>query len=439
MLLKKQGIQFILNKHENNGGHMAEGIYQRTGAIGALVATIGPGATNIINVVANAHQERVPLLVITGCVDIDVESNYTHQILDHQAVFAEVTKASFKLSAKTADTIIDKAIAIALDGQPGPVHIDVPIGVADTQIQASLVTRPARPSISCPAPGKDLDQAKLLLQQAKNPLLIAGVDVLNQQGEAAVQTFVKKYQMPIITTYKGKGIVSEDDPLSLGGAGLSPLADSILLELVEQADLIIGAGYDPIEMRDGWRNVWDPIDTPMIDFTAVSNHHYMHSNSFSFVGNVAAGLNVLAEGISSQAVWENNAIKGIKERLKQSFLPGSEWGPDVIISTVRELMPKDTIATCDTGAHRILQSQMWTCYESKTLLQSSALCTMACAMPLAAGAKIANPERPVVAFTGDGGMLMMLGDLVTVAELQLPIIIIVFVDSSIALIEKKQR
>ncbi|HIE78922.1 MAG TPA: thiamine pyrophosphate-binding protein, partial [Candidatus Thioglobus sp.] len=104
--LNKAGIEFVLCKHENNGGHMAEGVYQRTGSISALLATIGPGATNIVNVVANAKQERVPLLVITGCVDQDVESYYTHQVIDHQKVFEEVTKASFKLSAATADMIV---------------------------------------------------------------------------------------------------------------------------------------------------------------------------------------------------------------------------------------------------------------------------------------------------------------------------------------------
>jgi acetolactate synthase-1/2/3 large subunit len=437
--LQKAKIEFVLCKHENNGGHMAEGIYQRTGLLSALVATIGPGATNIVNVVANAKQERVPLIVITGCIDPQVEAYYTHQVIDHQAVFAEVTKATFKLNAETADTIIDKAIKIATTGQPGPVHIDIPVGVADVKTYPSLITPTARPAPMAPAPTEDLLLTKEWLAKSVRPLLIAGVDAINQNAEKAINAFVKKYKIPIITTYKAKGIVSEDHPLSMGGAGLSPKADTILLELVKQADLIIGAGYDPVEMRDSWRNVWDLKEVRMIDFTSTINNHYMHSCSINFVGDIAAGLTTLSENVELSEVWTDKQPLIAREKLRTAFAKPDKWGPGLAIATIRDVMPDNTITTCDTGAHKILLSQMWTCYEPRSLLQSNSFSTMAVALPTAIGVQIVEPKRKTIAITGDGGLLMCLGELSTVKERGLPIIIIVFVDASIALIEKKQR
>tara|TARA_B100000953_G_scaffold55522_1_gene43357 strand:- start:347 stop:1966 length:1620 start_codon:yes stop_codon:yes gene_type:complete len=437
--LKKSGIEFVLCKHENNGGHMAEGVYQRTGKLGVLLVTIGPGATNIVNAVANSYQERVPLIVITGCIDTEAESYYTHQVLDHQKVFAGVTKASFKVSAATIDIVVDKAIKIATTGQPGPVHIDVPVGMADVKVEPSLHNKTALPSAMVPAPTADLLRAQELFANSKKPLLIAGIDSINQNAEEAIEWFVKKYKVPIITTYKSKGVVSEYDPLSLGGAGLSPKADKILLKLLKQADLIIGAGYDPIEMRDNWKDIWDINKVGMIDITATINNHYMHSSTVNFVGDVGASLRSIAEDIKPFVVWADRQPEKTRRELQLAFSPTKEWGPSLVIESIRKLVPKNTIATCDTGAHKILLSQMWKCSQSKTLLQSNSLSTMATALPLAIGAQIAEPKRKVVAFTGDAGLLMCLGELSTVKEMNLPIIFIVFVDYSIALIEKKQR
>ena len=144
--LERAGIRFVLIKHENAGGFMAEGTWHRTGAPGILVATVGPGATNGVNSVANADQDRVPLIVLTGCIDASEAETYTHQVLDHRAVFAPMTRAQFTLSAGAAHVIADKSVRIATEGRPGPVHIDVPISVAAAPAQGTGVLRvPAAP------------------------------------------------------------------------------------------------------------------------------------------------------------------------------------------------------------------------------------------------------------------------------------------------------
>jgi acetolactate synthase-1/2/3 large subunit len=436
--LEKAGIKFVLCKHENSAGFMAEGAHHMTGVPGILVATVGPGAVNGMNVVANAGQDRVPLIVLTGCVDATEALTYTHQILDHQAVFRPITKASFMLTADGADTIADKAVAIATDGRDGPVHIDVPISVADTRPGPVQIRRRAKPSPVVPA-GSDFDQARAMLTNAQKPIMIVGLDALKDKAGDAILRFCETHNVPLITTYKAKGIVPEDHPLCLGGAGLSPKNDAILLPLVQRADLIVCAGYDPIEMRVGWRDVWDANTVNVIDIAAEANTHYMHQSTLQFVSDVGMTLDAISTGISGRQTWSSGENTSAKKALALAFAEEAEWGPGVIMDICREELPRDAIATVDSGAHRILLSQKWRCYHPKGLLQSSALCTMGCAVPLAMGASLIEPDRTVVSFAGDAGMLMVAGELSTAAELGLKTIFVVFVDASLALIEIKQR
>ncbi len=436
--LETAGIKFILCKHENAAGFMAEAAWHMTGAPGILVATLGPGALNGVNSVANAMQDRVPLIVLAGCVDADEAARYTHQVLDQQAVFRPITKASFALTPGAAHVIADKAIAIAREGRPGPVHIDVPISVADAPVAATPPAPRAVPVWTAPA-GDALLTARAWLGDSSRPVMIVGVDAMNEGASAVVTDFAQKLGIPVITTYKAKGILPENHSLSLGGAGLSPLADTHLLPFVARADLILCVGYDPIEMRPGWRDIWDPRATRVIDITAAPNHHYMHQATLSVIADCAASLEAIAGGVTPRNTWPDGDIAALKQALADAFPDDDAWGPAAIIDTCRHMLPEDTVATADSGAHRILLSQMWRCEEPRGLLQSSGLCTMGCAMPLAMGVKLTAPERTVVSFCGDAGFLMVAGELATAAELGLAPIFIVFVDASLALIELKQR
>ncbi|KAB7616148.1 thiamine pyrophosphate-binding protein [Amylibacter sp. SFDW26] len=437
--LRKVGIEFILVKHENSAGFMAEGAYHRTGAPGILVATLGPGAMNGINSIVNAYQDRVPLIVLTGCVDEDEALTYTHQIMDHSAVFNSITKATFRLTADGADTVTDKAVAIATEGRPGPVHIDVPISVADTQSKPNHLRRRSPASPLVPAQGQDFIEACNWINAATKPVMIIGLDAMNDMSGAQILSFCEAYNVPFMTTYKAKGIVPEGHPLCLRSGGLSPLADKHLVPFIQSSDLVICVGYDPIEMRPGWRDIWDPAQTNVIDITAEPNHHYMHQATLNFIADTGATLALLSENTKPTTTWQNGEIKAIKASLDKAFPHDDTWGPAAVIAECRANLPKNTLATADSGAHRILLSQMWDCYEPRGLMQSSALCTMGCAVPLAMGAKIASPDRPIVSFSGDAGFLMVAGELATAAELEIKPIFVVFVDASLALIELKQR
>ncbi|MEM1374721.1 MAG: thiamine pyrophosphate-binding protein [Pseudomonadota bacterium] len=430
--LEDAGITFILCKHENAAGFMAEGTYHRTGAPGILVATVGPGALNGVNVIENARQDRVPLIVLTGAIDADAAQTYTHQVLDQPQVFRPITKASFTLSASAAHVIADKAVGIATEGRPGPVHIDVPISVADAPAEGEGVLRPA--AVPTAPFGPALSEATEALRKAERPLIIAGLDALDCGDAVALAS--ERLGAHVITTYKAKGLLTEEHPLALGGAGLSPKADALLMPLIAEADVILCIGYDPIEMRTGWQNPWDPARQTVIDITAEPNHHYMHHATLPITGHCGACIEaMLPERLPAD--WPS--ARGTRAQLQEAFASPESWGPGQIIATCQRVLPTDTLATADSGAHRILLSQMWQARFPRALTQSTGLCTMGCAVPLAMGAQVVEPDRTVVSFSGDGGLLMVAGELSTVAELGLKTIFVVFVDASLALIELKQR
>jgi acetolactate synthase-1/2/3 large subunit len=444
--LDRAGIRFELCKHENSGGFMAEGTHHITGAPGILLATLGPGVANAANVMANALQDQVPLIFITGCVDASEAATYTHQVIDHTAMLAPITKATLTLADGAVEALVDKAIAIAMAYPPGPVHIDVPISVA-TMDQGSVRTLiRSRPQPLIPAPGPEWDAAQACFAAAERPLLIAGVGVLHDDAAAIVADFARRFQVPVITTYKAKGVLAEDEPLALGGAGLSPLADQHLLPLIRQSDCIILAGYDPIEMRVGWRDPW-PDEANVIELGGLENTHYMHQARWAFRCHVGAGLSALGQGedVGEGVVdgrgetWPNGEAADTRAALIAAFRADEDWGPGALVDEIQKHSPPDAIATADSGAHRILLSQIWRCFQPRGLLQSSALCTMGCALPLAIGAKLAAPGRMVIGFMGDASLEMVMGELATLRDLCQNILVVVFVDRSLALIEKKQR
>lgn len=439
--LDQVGIEFTLCKHENSAGFMAEGSFHATGAPGILLTTIGPGLVNGLNSIANAFQEQVPLIVISGCVEDAEAQSFTHQIIDQKALLTPITKAHFQLTAKSAGKIMDKAMAIALADPPGPVHIDVPHNVADSDAEYIKSTL-AMPDRGIWPDGKNLDDARAMLANAKRPIIIAGLGAVHHNAGPAILNLVETCSIPLVTTYKAKGIVDENHPLCLGGHGLSPRSDSVILPLLKNSDCVVLAGYDPIEMRSGWIEPWQAQNA--IDIIHVDIQHGMHGAKYRFVGDVAGSVEKLGQGISNISDWGNEITKASAE-LDKLFGERDEWGPHKVFATARKILPKNGIVTIDSGAHRILLSQMWKCSAPQTMLQSSAFCTMGISLPLGIGFAKTIAEKgasqganDVVVFVGDAGLEMVMGELATLRDLGLPVVIVVLVDNSLALIELKQ-
>lgn len=437
--LERAGIRFILAKHENAAAFMAEGVWHATGAPGILLGTVGPGILNAVNAVANAQQDRVALIAIAGCVDPAEALSYSHQVLDHTAVFGPVCKAVFTMTAAGAGQLADKAVMIAQSPRPGPVFIDIPVSVADVEVPRPYAFQHAPPASVIPAAGAALDHARAALAKAERPLVIAGFDAVRDGAGEALARFCQARGAPLVTTYKAKGLIPEDDPIAIGAAGLSPSADAVLHSLVRSADTIVLAGYDPIEMRIGWRDLWDPAQTDVIEIVARPNDQYMHQATVSFVADVQQTLNLLGEAPAGPPAWSDGSPARARAALRAGNGATAAWGPGAIAAAAREALPREAVVTADSGAHRIVLSQVFDCYAPRGMLQSAALCTMGCALPLGIGVKLAEPERPVCVFIGDGGLMMTLGELSTLSDYGIALPIVVFDDRSLALIELKQR
>lgn len=431
--LRVAGLEFTLVKHENAGGYMAEGSWHATGAPGVLIATLGPGLANAINTVANAYQEQVPLIVLSGCVTDEMAAQFTHQVMDQSAMMAPVTKATLRIETGTAAQVVRDALSIAMTDPMGPVHIDLPDALALDEV-AGAVEAAVKSAPNYWPEGEDRQQAIEMLSNSKKPIILAGLGAVHHAAGPVILALAEKHQIPVVTTHKAKGIIPEDHPLALGGHGLSPLSDKSILPLLAASDCVILAGYDPIEMRAGWIRPWAAENA--IEIMHAANDHGMHGCAVQFIGDVGAAVTAL--GGPDGPVWPDGEPAAARVELQRVFSSREVWGPHQIYATLNECLPKDAVVTVDSGAHRILLSQMWQCNRPNSLLQSSAFCSMGVAVPLAIGYKRGAPDTPVVAVVGDAGFDMTTGDLATLRDMHVPVVIVVPVDNSLALIEKKQ-
>lgn len=433
--LTRAGLAFHLCRHENSGAFMAEGAHHATGAPGVLLATIGPGVLNAVNAAANALQDQVPLLILSGRVDGAEASRYTHQVVDQGAALAAVTKGSVRLEAGAVQVQVDRAVRLALQDPPGPVHLDLPVGLAAAEEPEAPQLLTPLPAAAAPAPGALLEAARARIRAAKRPVIVAGVGALHHGAEGEIARLCKRHGIPLLTTYKAKGILPESDALAMGGHGLSPASDALVMPFLAAADLVLLAGYDPVEMRPGWRAPWAP--GAAIEVSHIPPAHGMHSAAMAFTGHVGAGLRALFDGAEPATEW-GEAPAALRAGLKARFHGPSAWGPHAAFRALRRALPAEAVVTADSGAHRILLSQMWEAPGPRKLLQSSGFCTMGCALGLAAGHAAAAPQTPVCAVIGDGGLEMTAGELATLRDLGRTVLALVLADGSLALIEKKQ-
>ena len=435
--LERAGIRFTLARNETAAAMMAAGAGVECKTPGLLVTTLGPGLANAVNGIADAVQERNPLLVISGVVERGIRARYTHQIVDHAAMLRPLVKASFEIEPEGAAAVVARAIALALTAPFGPVHLDLspavaamaersPVDAPVTKVHALALIDPAHPALAA---------ARARLAQAKAPLVIAGLEAARAGAGAALLRLAEATGAPVVTTYKAKGVIDENHPLAMGGAGLSPLADKVLLDLVRKADLVLLAGYDPMEMRPGWL---DPFaaGTHVLDITAQAHDHGMHAPHERLLGPVPQILAALTG--AARPGWPGGEPDAAKAALAKAFAPPAAWGPHAVFARLQARLPRAATVTVDSGAHRILLSQMWRARRPFEMLQSAGWCTMGSAIPLAIGVQTAHPAMPVVAVLGDGGLEMTMGELGTLRDNGLPVIVVVLQDESLALIELKQ-
>ncbi len=433
-------IKFVLTKQELGAGFMADASCQLTGCPGVLVATLGPGITNTATAVAQALLDRSAMLVVTGEIAASLKPVYTHQIIDQESLLRPIVKWSSTIAAQGAFEQVQKGIAVARAPMPGPVHFNLPTDVAPAQQREGA--RFAAQRIATLPAVQDLSAAISWLRSAERPLALVGIGVQLDRAEGELRSFLEKWRIPFISTYKAKGVVSEDHALCAGATGLSPVVDRIHMAHVRDADLIFAIGFDPVELRSDWIAPWDE-KKRTIGIDLVPNTHHVFRTALEYSGSIAGCLRVLNAVAPAKTPrrWSNADLDRYRATIQKAIAhrPARGIGPYQVAVTLREALPRETIATIDTGSHRILINHVWQSYEPRRLLQSNGLGSMGYALPAAIAAKLSFRRRPVVAMMGEAGLDMVIGEMALLEEHKLPIIVVVFRDDTLSLIKLKQE
>jgi acetolactate synthase-1/2/3 large subunit len=426
------GIDFVLVHSETAAAVMAGVVGELTGAPGACVVTRGPGAASAVNGAAQALLDRQPLLLITDCVTENERDRVSHQRIDQTSMMAPVTKASLRLGPLD-DHLAKAAVELALTGRPGPIHIDLDptIGVES----GALLSDHGRAG--------DLSAVTTLLRSAQRPVVVAGVGVTALEASrraafaAAIDQLLAGAPLPVLTTYKARGVVDDLGPNAAGVATGATIESPVL----HDADLIIGIGLDPVELIAApWA-----YDAPVVLLGG-----WAIDDSTFFGGHLAGEVvGDLAELVAQLAGvlrphWEPDQARRYRERSITEInaaVPDTPVGltPQQVVQIAAAVAPVGTVATVDAGAHMLAAVPLWPARYPRQVLISSGLATMGFSLPAAVAASLVDPSRHVVCFTGDGGIGMVLAELETLARLGAKAVVVVFNDATLSLIAIKQQ
>jgi acetolactate synthase-1/2/3 large subunit len=433
------GIRFVVTKSEPSAAFMADAVAQVTGRPAACIFALGPGIANGVSGVAGALMERSPVIVLGGEIPCNRRAIYNHQVFDHVAVMTTVTKYAAELNPERAAQQAARALDIATAHPQGPVFLNCPADAARLASNEAVPARPEPRGLGVLS-AADLDAAAAALAWARKPLALVGRGILHKGGPKALQAFLEGWRVPFFATYKAKGVLPESHPLCLGAVALSPVIDDVSLGLVREADLIVLAGFDPIELRDAWLDAWPPGQRVLsVDWTVAA--HRIFPTGRQLAGDVPDMLRQLAGKATPKSTWEPARLGRLRQEVAHIVRPREPDGrisPAGLFHAVSRRVTTDMLLTVDVGAHRILANHVIRCVTPGQLLQSNGLGCMGYAIPAAIGAALGAPDKAAVAMLGDGCALMSLGELALVAELGLPVVTIILNDASLALIELKQ-
>lgn len=449
-------IRHILVRHEQSAAYMADAYAKFTGRIGVCDGTGGPGATNLLTGVATSWTDRVPVLVFTGQQPLAELGRGAFQELDHQAIFNPIVKKSFTLLGGRygAVKVVREAYKEALEGRPGPVHIDMPL---DVQIQTlepwdvKLLGNPP-PKIWKPVGGAELvREAVKRLAGSSRPLIIAGggVHYTCGGGWRQLRALAEYLMIPVATTFNGRGCFPEDHPLSAGRMGIhAPAYNDKMLGLADVI-LAVGCRFAALSTRR-WSNVNPEAKIIHVDVdpTVIGLNYKVE---IGIVGDAAGTLEAMVEeaknledpGLDRRREWIK-LLEEAKEDWRSSVASkmSSEdkpLKPQRVCYEIRRSFSRDTVFTLDAGNNKLWASTFLEIYEPRTWIQSGCFGPMGYALPAALACKLVDPDRTVVAICGDGGFYMSLHELSTAVQEGIPVVVCVFNDGFLGTIRHRQE
>jgi acetolactate synthase-1/2/3 large subunit len=428
------GMDFILVSHEAGAGFMAAVFGRLTHIPGACFATFGPGATNVSTGVGAALLDRNPVLVFTDEMPQRLRRRTVQMNIDHGALFRPLTKAVFRLMPGKVGKILFEAATLAVGNQPGPVYVGVPSDIAGQESREPDPVLPPALGIgqAAPAAVKAMQDA---VSKAKTPLLVLGLMAAQSHLKPLIRKIAEQFQMPVVLTPMAKGMLPEDHPLYAGV--LNHALAHIVGQTHRQADLIIGIGYDPVEIN---YEDWAPF-VPIVHIsTVLADLDTDHPLAADVVGEMESSLQALAALSPPESQWDYQAILNRKQGMFARLTPSTgSFGPLAVLRGLRQILPPDGILTCDVGAHLHLIGQFWPTPDPDCLLMTNGWSSMGFAIPAAIGAKLCQPDKKVACVVGDGGFLMTAGELATAQRLNLHIVFVILSDGELSLIRIKQE
>jgi acetolactate synthase-1/2/3 large subunit len=432
---RNDGPHVVSAAREASAAFMAEGAAMRTGLPGVALSTLGPGSTALLNGVASAHLDRVPLLAVSGQVDSRREQFWTHQLVDHDQLFAPVTKLTARLEPPSADVVIRKALRTATAERPGAVHVTVSHDSFGKEITGTT-DGPRLPPLTSAAATLDLygGEPARALRTARRPVMLAGAGAVRCDAAGALADLSERIGAPVVVAAMAKGVIDERHPYFAGVLDMA--GHNVIWSLLESADLIVTAGFDPVELITPWR-----IGTPVLHVDTVPNVDQIYPADIEIVGNVRAALEWLGSAWDGAPRWSPEEVAAHRAALRAAWEDGYEAGrlnPSEVVTTVRSAAPPGTVMTADVGSHKIMAGQAWNAFAPRETLITNGLSSMGFGLPAAVAASLVSPGVPVVALTGDGGFAMTVSELSVAARYGLPLVVVVFSDGGLNRIELHQ-
>jgi acetolactate synthase I/II/III large subunit len=427
---REAGIEFILTSNEASAGIMADVTGRLTGNPGICHATFGPGATNISTGIGGALLDRSPVIVFTSEMSDDMLNRTTQMNINHQKLFEPLTKATFRLNPGNTVRVMESALKLCRESYPGPIHIGLPAGISDKEAEIATSTGFMTENIFY---HNNIQKIISLLEKSRRPLLSVGLTAARLDLRNDLLSFLETYKMPVVITPMAKELMPMDHPC-YAGVLFHSLSD-YLEDIYEKADLVIGIGYDPVEFN---YESWIP-DVPLIHFDTRVADFSSKVNVTQFTGLPGEWFDILENLNPGSLIFEENLIRDIRNEMISVFNGFTgHFGPAAALKILSEELPEDSILTSDVGSHLHLIGQFWNTHEKGKLIMTNGWSSMGFGIPAAMAAQINYPEATVVCITGDGGFLMMAGEIVTMKRNNLPVIVVVFSDGELNLIKIKQ-
>lgn len=437
--LKHSDIRFIPTRHEQGAAFMADVFGRLTGHAGVCLATLGPGATNLVTGVADAFLDGAPLVAITGQVSSEQMQLTSHQYLDLSAMFSPITKRSkVVMRPDTVAEICRLAFKYAEAPKPGSTHIDLPKNVAHMSSPARPLRKQQPPKLY--ADPASVIEAARLISEAKSPIILAGAGAVRGEASEAVRSMAERLHIPVVQTMMGKGVIPTDSPWRLGVVGI-PQHDYII-DAFDEADLVIGVGYDLIECAP---TKWHTHPMKIVNIAGLpADVNQLYEPDVEVTGDLSDSIYQILRTARRDDRPEPTAMLEVGRRLREDFdeLAASDaypMKPARILKDVRSVMGRHDILVSDVGAHKIWIGRDYPCYEPRTCLISNGFASMGFSVPGAIAAKLVHPERRVMAVTGDGGFMMNSQELETAVREHVPIVVLIWEDEHYGLIRWKEE